>query len=214
MTRATRLVSLAAVCGALAAGAPLRAQNLIVNPDFDTDLVGWTDPALPWLAASWNAEDWIGDAESGSARVVNTSDATSTAAGLAQCVELVADGATAYEFRAQARAGEGGGLAGIAEIGLSFHGDAACDGFYYGDTERYWSAESWAALGEFGFFDFFPPNGTHSIRFEIRTFKSAANGSYEALFDHAYLPEGGALASTGAALLALAMLDGRLRHRV
>ena len=54
------------------------------------------------------------------------------------------------------------------------------------------------------------PAGTRSIRFELRANNYGAGGSFEALFDHAYLPE--PALGCEAALLALGAL-ALLRRR-
>jgi hypothetical protein len=61
--------------------ANVSAQNLLVNPDFDTDLSGWSG------IGSWSQLDAWGSPSSGSATWIN-SFPSGGAAYLDQCVEL------------------------------------------------------------------------------------------------------------------------------
>ena len=58
------------------------AQNLLVNPDFDTDISGWSGVGV------WNPLDAFGSPTSGSATWINT-QVGGGANYLEQCVELV-----------------------------------------------------------------------------------------------------------------------------
>src|SRR3954454_2501115 len=51
--------------------APATAQNLLVNPNFDTNLFGWQVGVVPGVSVSWNgALDADGSPASGSAKAV------------------------------------------------------------------------------------------------------------------------------------------------
>lgn len=189
---------------ALAVAHPGEAQNLLVNPDFDVDLAGWSDPGVPWIASFFDTEDWADAPGSGSARVVNTIETTGND-GLSQCIEIPeSDGETAiYDLTVQARVGDGDLLTGTAELGLWYDADTVCEGFNYGNNSLLWGLESWPAEGELGIHGIVIPAGTRSIRFELRANKYTPGGSFVAKFDHAYLPEPAlgcemALASLGA----------------
>ncbi len=200
----SRAPGLPAVAALLLLANAVQAQNLLANPDFDAGIAGWTIPGVIWIDALPDDEDWAGDLGSGSARVINTAEGAESA-GIYQCVQIpLADGATAYDMRVQARAADGQQGRGTVEFTLWYYDDGACSGSGYGNDFLYWGLETWPALGELGLADATVPAGTQSILFELRAAKYAEAAGFEALFDHAYLPESGALASSCAALLALA----------
>ena len=70
----------AAVVLALGPGAA-EAQNLLANPDFDTDVTGWSGVGV------WDPLDAFGSPSSGSATWINT-QVGGGANYLGQCVEL------------------------------------------------------------------------------------------------------------------------------
>lgn len=123
----TRAAVAALLCGAvlLAAAAPASAQNLLTNPDFDTDLTGWQD-----LSAAATHDNTVGAASGpGSALWSETIVGDSEGADLivvSQCVSGVIPGAT-YQF--------GGTIAindapagGSALLAAQFFADGACSG--------------------------------------------------------------------------------------
>ena len=61
----SRLVSVAIVVMTAVSSTGVFAQNLLVNPDFDTDLAGWDGPAV------WDPADAFGSPSSGSATWIN-----------------------------------------------------------------------------------------------------------------------------------------------
>jgi len=64
------------------ASSGVSAQNLIVNPDFDTDLTGWSG------LGSWDPLDVFGSLASGSATWLNNWAGAGGSVYLMQCVEL------------------------------------------------------------------------------------------------------------------------------
>jgi len=85
----------------------LAAQNLVVNPDFDTDVVGWS----PFYDIDfiWDPLDYQGDPSSGSGFAAST-DAPGSNSGIVQCVEPIV-------------AGEAYGLSGWLNVSPSQAGD-------------------------------------------------------------------------------------------
>lgn len=67
----------------------LAAQNLVINPDFDTDVVGWS----PFYDIDfiWDPVDYQGDPSSGCGFAAST-DAPVTNSGIVQCVEPIVAG--------------------------------------------------------------------------------------------------------------------------
>lgn len=194
---------------ALVAAGAGHAQNLLVNPDFATDIEGWSDPTQPWLDVSWNAEDWRGEPESGSARLFVNIE-TSETANISQCIEIPESfGTDVYEIHARARVGDGYFLAGTAELGLWYYESNVCDGFNWSNIILPLGLEEWASTRQLGVRRLIAPAGTRSIRFELRAHSYGAGGSFEAFFDHVYLPEP---AGGGMALLSLGALALRRRR--
>ena len=145
----TRVASVA-VCTVLAllpAGA--WAQNLLVNPDFDTDVApGWTG------LGSWDPVDYAGSPSSGSATWLNDWSGGGSHY-LIQCVEI-ADWIEGYLFAGFVRVASGQPMTGDAYLNVMFHRDATCSDFIggfstpYVDTFDAWQLlelEGWTPTG-------------------------------------------------------------------
>jgi hypothetical protein len=135
----TALALTLAVCFA----APAAAQNLLVNPDFDSDLAGWD------TSASWSDEDWQSSSSSGSATRVNDIGTISGLPLAAQCVEL-SDPASQYRLSAWILNPVGQTGPGYGNLYLALYDAAACDdasmiaGF---DTESVQQTGVWEGVG-------------------------------------------------------------------
>ena len=103
----------------LLVGSATQAQNLLVNPDFDSDASGWTAD-VAWIVGSFDAEDMDEPSPSGSVLVEN-SRAFGGGSGLFQCVAV--SGGTLYDFSIWTRIPLGQALSGDASLRLfrSFH---------------------------------------------------------------------------------------------
>jgi len=97
-------------------GAP--AQNLLLDPSFDEDLVGWR--LEPAAAPTWDPADVDGSAVSGSARVSLIGDRRGITQGILQYVEVV-PGAT-YDLGAWIQVGGDPDVGGRARIFGSWFG--------------------------------------------------------------------------------------------
>lgn len=120
-----RLVS-TIVSAVLMLATHLPAQNLLVNPDFDTDLAGWSG------IGAWSPTDAFGFPTSGSATWVNTW-ATGGGYYLQQCVDL-APFFEAYDLSGWAYIPSGQAATGIAGIVVTFHSDPGCITFLNNHT--------------------------------------------------------------------------------
>ncbi len=78
------LVRALALVSALGLVAPVGAQNLLANGEFNTNLDSWFNPEPP--APSWDALDAAGANNSGSARALNNDFAPSLRVALTQCI--------------------------------------------------------------------------------------------------------------------------------
>lgn len=194
----------AASIAALASGAA-PAQNLIANPDFDVGIEGWAAD-VPWIDGSFDAEDWVGAPGSGSLRVTNTREIVGEE-GVSQCVPVPEqDGTQVWDVYVQARVGDGQYLTGAVVFGVWFYSGSACDESQLTNIAPTHQVETW---NELGFRGFVMAAATRSVLIDLRANKYADVPSFDAHFDHAYLPEPSALGSTSAAVLALV----RLRRR-
>src|SRR5262245_61821835 len=97
--RTKRMASLSAfvMCAALLALADLSvAQNALTNPNFDSDVSGWTsDGAEATITHSTN--DYQGSGTSGSAEITNASASGGNGLGMFQCLTGVVVG-NSYDF--------------------------------------------------------------------------------------------------------------------
>lgn len=201
------LAALFAASMTSAAAAP--AQNLLANPDFDTDVTsgGW-GADVDWILGSWQEPDAFGDGDSGSLLVTNVREFGGSN-GWFQCIpasEGLALDASVWTRSAPGQTNSNGAWLEVwffASTGCSF----APPGLIESIFTEYASPADWT---EIALRDLVTPAGTQSIRFDLRVEK--ASGDPEAAtaeFDAAYLPEPGALATAAAALAALAALRRR-----
>lgn len=204
---ATRLAALCAAALTAAAAAP--AQNLLANPDFDTDASsgGW-GADVEWILGEWSADDAFGEAGSGSVLVRNVRDSAGSN-GWFQCVAasegLVLDASVWTRSEPSQTNSNGASLEVwfFASEGCSFAPPGLIESFF----TDFAAPADWTRLALRGLV---APAATQSIRFDLRVEK--ASGDPEpatALFDAAYLPEPSAVATAAAALFALAALRRR-----
>jgi hypothetical protein len=113
MSRATGAVVLALALSV----APLAAQNLLVNPDFDQDVAGWSQVCGP--SFDWVAEDEAGCPGSGAAHVLCSDCMGIQGAGIGVCVQV---GALETAW-ASARVRPSGGFGVVA---MSFYDNPGC----------------------------------------------------------------------------------------
>lgn len=88
------------------------AQNLVTNPDFDTDLAGWSPSAEGTI--TWNELDSEGSALSGSARIETDPSPGPGGASLEQCLPVV--GGAVYDHDVQVYRPPGGQGSAFTEI--------------------------------------------------------------------------------------------------
>jgi hypothetical protein len=180
------------------------AQNLLANPDFDTDTSGWT-ANVSWIQEFHDTEDLTEPSPSGSVRVVNTRE-TGGGNGLYQCV--LAYGDALYDFSIWTRIPTGQSMTGEASLRLFWFGNETCD---FADDlgvdifRITTPSESWAQISQL---DFAVPTGVRSVRFDLGVHKDAPGGSFEAKFDAVYMPEPGLGHATAAGFVFLLGLHG------
>jgi hypothetical protein len=119
------------VCVHFALAAPAaRAQNLVVNPEFDTNVDSWTIPIFipPGGATlSWSPLDWNGNPGSGSAFVTNElSFANSIGGAVSTCMVVPTTGL--YEYGAQILIPSGQATTGEVFVARAFWEAPGCVG--------------------------------------------------------------------------------------
>ena len=115
-------------CVLLLAATSSAAQNLLPNPDFDSDISGWSGPICSdALATSWSADDASGNPASGSWRVRNTAPTDNGAYSVCyHCLNV--SGPATYHLSGKARVPGGQARQLIPAIILSRYPGANCQG--------------------------------------------------------------------------------------
>ena len=121
LCRASFLIVLA-LAGSLPAA---RAQNLVVNPQFDVDVTFWTVVSPANADVSWSPLDWQGSPTSGSALVTNIGPTPGMAEVQNPC--LVTSVAGNYELGSQIRIPPQSGY-GLTWVSVWFYGSPSCTG--------------------------------------------------------------------------------------
>jgi len=185
---------------ALASASAVRAQNILPNGEFDTDV-------LPWITQNgeitlgWAAIDHSGCSStiSGTAQATNLAPAATQERAAAVCVTGIVGGG-AYSFGADLRFPTGQARTGEAHIVLVWFATAACTGLSgdtaFGDlTVDTTSAGSWVRVRN----DLAAaPANAQSASFSVRLLKNEASGSLALALDGAFLvPAAGFLFGDG-----------------
>ncbi len=166
---------------ALAGGATLSAQNLVTNPDFNTDVSGWAPGGIVTLTHS--PLDAFGSPTSGSGWLLNPSP-TPYNAGALQCIDTPLTGGASYDIGAWIRVPSGQTGTGTAGLFAWFHSGAACGGSQIGTLEisPYLPppTDSWTLSTATGA----APAGTLSVTVYLNVLKTSTDsGSFGAYFD-------------------------------
>jgi hypothetical protein len=146
-------------------------QNLLVNPEFDTDTSGWDGPG------AWDPFDYAGSGSSGSASYTNTTAGASGATFVYQCVTLdpLAGG---YDFEVWTYVASGQ-APGYVRADLVWYTDAACTDYieatyFHPSLFDVWAQTAWS--------DFSPPPAL-SVRVGVVNQKGAG-GTLQTYTDH------------------------------
>ena len=202
-------LAVAAVLVAAGAGTAARAQNIVPNPDFESQLSPWTqflsaapDPSGSGAASSWVAAPDINkSASSGSALIDidTTTPATDASSGIAQCFDLA--GATSVDFvnygvsfLVPSTTTADASLSATVEVRL--YANTGCSGFLSGGSQGQTltpgtaSDSTWYKLNDTGFV---PPGApvmvaSAEVRGYLRqTGPTPTQSDYKANFDHFFL---------------------------
>lgn len=171
---------------------PSRAQNLLPNGEFDTDIVAWFT-AGAGSAIAWTGLDHDGCAPAVSGALLATNSATSAGVtrGSAACVTDIVGNAT-YSFGADLHFPAGQARTGSAEIVVVWFSTPDCTGLsgdsVTGDTTVDTStAGTWVEVRNDAAT---APADATSASFSVRLLKNEAGGSLALAYDGAFLADG------------------------
>ncbi len=205
------------VAAAALLGAPAQAQNLLTNPDFDTDVSGWSAGNASISISHEPNQDVDGDINSGSARVNSSQESAGSSerpgGAMIQCVNV--DPSTIYDLRGWALVPAEETLNARPDLKIVWFTEADCDGgFIQGDqpssTQHSGTKDAWEELT----LEATSPEDAASANVFCRPRKiePGRDNDIDVLCDAISimsLPEPGDGALAGAALLALALLARR-----
>jgi hypothetical protein len=191
---------------ALLLGSSSQAQNLLLNPHFDSDTAGWTAD-VGWINGSFDAEDANEPSPSGSILVENTR-ASGGGNGVFQCVGVTAG--TTYDFSIWTRIPTGQAMTGEASLRLFWFGNSLCDFTDFITAEILPITTPSANWTEIALLLYEAPAGAQSVRFDLGVNKDDPGGAFSAKFDAVFMPEPSPSLS---ALVGFAMLFGLDRRK-
>ena len=156
-------------------------QNLVVNPDFDSDVSGWSTSAT--ASIEWDPLDAEGDPASGSALVTNRSTTALDATGAWQCLDFI-EAEAFYRLAAEVLVPSGQSETGYAELLVQWFDTPGCGGGQLGlnttpgvstSTPDAWYLDAGVVEA---------PAATQSARLRLSVLKIEDSGSLEAHFDN------------------------------
>jgi hypothetical protein len=215
---AFRGIVLCAALATLAAAPAVRAQNVVQNPDFDTDVSNWST-VFPTIEFAFEPLfDVDADPASGSMRVTSTQiDPGGPGSGggsVVQCIPLEPD--TRYALEAFALVPSGQNRGAQPDVRLIWFTNDSCQDcppppappcFFQGPAtgQHSGAVDVWERVSLVAT----TASDVHSAQLLARPRKVEAAGSVDVLFDAFIVPEPGAPALGAGALLALAALARR-----
>ncbi len=175
MVRYTVLALAVVVSAAFAWG-----QNLVSNPNFDTDVAGW----LPVATADimWYPLDADGNPASGSALVTNLSTTAGDSTGARQCIEDITGGEV-HSVAAEILVPGGQSQTGRANLLIQWYELPNCSGFL-GLSSTPWIYDSTPDVWYPSFNTTVAPSGAHSARLRLSVEKDQDSGTLLAHFDN------------------------------
>ncbi len=153
------------------------AQNLLVNPDFDTDLAGWDGPGV------WDPADAFGSPSSGSATWINDYTAGGSTF-VRQCVEL-SPWIEGFDVAAHVFIPSGQPGSGYTYITVAFYSDPTCDTYIFAfGSQNAVAFDVWMLLN----FTDWTPNGAAGARIAVTNQKTAP-GDFQTFADSVYFAQ-------------------------
>jgi hypothetical protein len=188
---------------ASALAGPAASQNVLSNPDFDSDVAGWTLGSQEFIVITWSASDVDGSPASGSAELN-----TAVTGSAYQCVPIA--GGDSYSLSGAVAPLSGG--SGVIDFSLEavWNDGPDCAGDPVGVPAELPSPEEedvWHPLSG----DFEAPPEAQSA--QVRLKSTWTSGTRSARFDAIFLPEPSPGLASGVGGLALWVLARRRRTR-
>ncbi len=194
MTMKVSVFALLLVSVLAAVGGTAAAQNLLVNPNFDANVTGWsfTTPGTFTWDSSLDADS---NPLSGSGRLDNTSPVAAGSSFAAQCVAVT--GGSNYDFLAKIRIPSGQSQTGYANVVVNFYNAASCSGSNVGGTASpsvlSTTSDTWVQSQVLAFA---APGTAVSAQVNLWVNKAEANGSLVVNFDSAAFGPTGSIGPT------------------
>jgi len=179
--RSTRVLWLLFSSSLLGTGA--WGENFAFNPDFDTDVSGWT--AESEVSIAWSTVNASLDPSSGSAEVTNSVAGGNDGRGVNQCVDVAVVEGAVYDFGGKALIPDAQARTGSAQVGLRWLAGPGCSGSTVGSQPRR-ETGTLGAWVELSATEQIAPAGAASVLFLAFPSKIEAGGSLVAHFDDLY----------------------------
>ncbi len=158
-------------------------QNLLINPNFHTDVAGWT--ASSESALAWDPLDAEASPASGSAVVTCLGEEPNDSNGTFQCVGGIT-GESYFLFAADMLIPSGQSETGHAHLLVQWYSESGCTGFLgLADTSGFPSTTPDVWLTDFGIAE--APAGAQFARLRLSVSKNEGVGSLDAHFDNVVL---------------------------
>ena len=161
-------------------------QNLVVNPEFATDVAGWS----PGLTATidWSSLDADAAPASGSGLVTNSDTVAGDASGALQCVDGIS-GDAVHLVSAHILVPSGQSETGRADLLVQWYAGPGCGGGQLSNDSttdvQSSTPDVWYASSSY----LQAPSGTQSARLRLSVMKIEDYGSLQAHFDNVVFEE-------------------------
>lgn len=174
------------VLAAFLAASTSWGQNLLSNPDFDVDVLGW----LPFadVTIEWDSLDVDADPGSGSGLVTNQHPSAGDASGARRCVDGITAGSQ-YQVVANLQIPGAQSETGKANVMIQWYEQAGCTSGFITFDSTPWVTDSTSDVWVSQSLIFESPSAAQSARFFLQVFKNEADGSFQVHYDHLLFEE-------------------------
>jgi hypothetical protein len=158
-------------------------QNLVANPQFDSDVSDWATNAT--ASIEWSPADADGSPSSGSALVTNLSTTANDSTGAYQCVDGIM-GEAPYRVAAEVMVPGGQVETGFAHLLVQWYSGPGCSGFLdlaVTPGVPTTTPDAWYAIHTFAV----APVGAQSARLRLSIWKNEDSGMLQSHFDNVEL---------------------------
>lgn len=165
-------------------GAPLMAQNLVVNGTFDTDFTGWTDLSGSNSTAVWSSFDADDSPSSGSADLTNQFMNNGSMAILSQCFDVGPGDDLTFSLQVYQPSGQDG--EGQAGFRTRYYPETGCTGSLLSGASGYAGLndlDNWISIDE----SEQVPGGYASVQLYLAVIGNNGGTEFGAYFDNVVL---------------------------